>query len=274
MEDALLSPEGLSILTGAGLIAAKDANSKQGMFIHTTDTIEVLKDNTIVLPKDFACWTGEATGTVRDGETVAEYQHPSADIFVMVMDDSGNIAAEPCIPAKVEYEVVTDELTGKSHPQTTLTCYGHEGKIPVHTVVFVDYYVRRISKATQVEITADQFGGSYYIEADTLFRREGDNYDMPATFVIPNGKVQSNFTFAMAATGDPSTFTFTVDAMPDYSKFDRTHKILAGILIVEDEDEDDEGVREVCKPGEVTDETGPSKEDDLETASLFSSTRI
>lgn len=247
MEDALLSPEGLSILTGAGLIAAADANSGQGMFVHATDTIEVLKDNTIVLPKDFACWTGNATGTVRENEDIGDYQHPSADIFIMVMDDSGNIVAEPCIPAKVEYEMVPDKANPeKLHPQTTITCYGHEGNIPVHTVVFVDYYVRRISKATQIEITADKFGGAYYIEADTLFRREGDNYDMPATFVIPNGKVQSNFTFAMAATGDPSTFTFTVDAMPDYTKFDRTHKILAGILIVEDEDEDDEGVREPC----------------------------
>lgn len=254
MEDALLSPEGLSILTGAGLIAAKDANNGRGMFVHTTDTIDVQKDNTIVLKNDFACWTKIADGNVRDGEDISEYQNPAADIFVMVMDDSGNIVSEPCIPAKVEYALVTDPVTGKTHPQTTLTCYGHDGVIPKDTIVFVDYYVRRIAKATQVEITADKFGGSYYIEADTLFRREGDNYDMPATFVIPNGKVQSNFTFAMAATGDPSTFTFTIDAMPDYTKFDRTHKILAGILIIEDEDEDDVGEREVCFPtvvGEV-----------------------
>lgn len=252
MEDALLSPEGLSILTGAGLIAAKDANSGHGMFVHTTDTIEVMTPNTIVLPKDFACWTGAAKGNVRDGETVADYQHDSADIFVMVMDTSGNIVTEPCIPASVEYSVVMDPVTGKSHPQTTIVCYGHDGSIPKGAVVFVDYYVRRITKATQVEITADKFGGSYYIEADTLFRREGDNYDMPATFVIPNGKVQSNFTFAMASSGDPSTFTFTVDAMPDYTKFDRTHKILAGILIVEDEDEDDEGSRGPCSVGNTT----------------------
>lgn len=260
MEDALLSPEGLSILTGAGLIDAKDANNGRGMFVHTTDTIDVKDDYTIVLPKDFACWTPDkdgntrATGDVRQSENIDDYQNPNADIFVMVMDDSGNIIAEPCIPTEVKYEVVTDPNTGKSHPQTTLTCYGH-ADYPVlkDHVVFVDYYVRRTAKATQIEITADQFGGSYYIEADTLFRREGDNYDMPATFVIPNGKVQSNFTFAMAATGDPSTFTFTVDAMPDFTKFDRTHKILAGILIIEDEDEDDEGFRAECvKPFKQT----------------------
>ena len=30
-------------------------------------------------------------------------------------------------------------------------------------------------------------------------------------------KIQSNFTFSMASTGDPSTFTFTMDAMPGYT---------------------------------------------------------
>ena len=56
---------------------------------------------------------------------------------------------------------------------------------------------------------------------------------MPATFVIPNGKVQSNFTFTMASSGDPSTFTFTVDAFPDYTRFDKTKKVLASIQVID-----------------------------------------
>jgi len=52
---------------------------------------------------------------------------------------------------------------------------------------------------------------------------------MPAEFIIPNGKVQSNFTFTMASSGDPSTFTFTVDAMPDYTRFNKSKKVLAAI---------------------------------------------
>ena len=38
----------------------------------------------------------------------------------------------------------------------------------------------------------------------------------------------------MAATGDPSTFTFTMDAFPDYTKFDQTKKVLFALQIVED----------------------------------------
>ena len=100
-------------------------------------------------------------------------------------------------------------------------------------VVLVDYYVTKTSKTQQIDITADKFGGSFYIEGDTLFRTQ-QGIDMPAEFIIPNGKIQSNFTFSMAATGDPSTFTFTVDAMPDYTRFDKEKKVLAAIQLIQD----------------------------------------
>lgn len=257
MEDALISKEGLAILTGAGLIDAKDANSKKGMFVHQYENYEVMKDNEIVIPEDYACWnkTAELKTVASDDKNYVateidpeDYANNAADIFVMVLDDRGNITVEPCIPAKVEY--AKDKETGK--PVSILTCYGHDGLIPKGSVVLVDYYVKRMSGATQIEITADKFGGAYYIEADTLFRREGDNVDMPANFIIPNGKVQSNFNFAMAATGDPSTFTFTVDALPDYTKFDRTHKVLVAIQMIEEEDSEEEAVRGVCFPRAAT----------------------
>jgi hypothetical protein len=55
---------------------------------------------------------------------------------------------------------------------------------------------------------------------------------MPAEFIIPNCKIQSNFTFTMASSGDPSTFTFTMDAFPDYTRFDHSKKVLAAIQII------------------------------------------
>ena len=57
---------------------------------------------------------------------------------------------------------------------------------------------------------------------------------MPAEITIPNVKIQSNFTFSMASTGDPSTFTFTMDAFPGYTVFDPTKKVLCVIQVVED----------------------------------------
>lgn len=225
MEDALLSPESFSILSGAGLL---DASVNAPIYVHQTSQVEVDADNTIVLP-DKACWNGL--------ENTDDMYHRSADIFVMVLGDDGQVNAEPCIPVNVEY-------TGDG---TTLTCYSHAGVLPAGSIVLVDYYVKRTGGAQMIEITADKFGGNYYLEASTLFRRESDGVDMPAEFIIPNCKVQSNFTFSMAANGDPSTFTFTMDAFPDYTKFDQTHKVLAAIQVITDESGETEGTREPCQ---------------------------
>ena len=104
-------------------------------------------------------------------------------------------------------------------------------------VVLVDYYVERKGGAQQIEITPDKFGGNYYLEASTLFRNTA-GVDMPAEFIIPNCKIQSNFNFTMASSGDPSTFTFTMDAFPDYTRFDGTKKVLAAIQIITSDDDD------------------------------------
>ena len=99
--------------------------------------------------------------------------------------------------------------------------------------VLVDYYTAHESDAQQIEITADKFGGNYYLEAATLFRDQ-NGVDMPAEFIIPNCKIQSNFTFTMASSGDPSSFTFTMDAFPDYTRFDKSKKVLAAIQIIKE----------------------------------------
>lgn len=98
--------------------------------------------------------------------------------------------------------------------------------------VVVDYYTERTGTGTrQLEITSDKFGGNFYLEASTLFRNQ-DGLDMPAEFVIPNCKIQSNFTFTMASSGDPSSFTFTIDAFPDYTRFDHSKKVQAVLQII------------------------------------------
>lgn len=230
MEDALLSAESFAILSGAGLIAATDSKP---IYVHTTDQVQATGDNTFTV-KGLACWNGGRSGKVDFKND--PYYHGEADIFCMKLDDNGEIASEPCVPASIAHN---DDGT------TTIVCQANHG-VAKDDIVFVDYYVQRKGKAQVIEITADKFGGNYYLEASTLFRRESDGVDMPAEFVIPNCKVQSNFTFTMASSGDPSTFTFTIDAFPDYTKFDKTHKVLAAIQVIEDEDEDSEEWRDNC----------------------------
>lgn len=226
MEDALISPESFSILSGAGLIAATE---DAPIYVHMTSQVQLKEANKIELPET-PCWN-------KRGEVADEYYKSGADIFVMTMTN-GQIDSEPCIPVKVEGNI--------------LTCYSHAGTIDPEEVVLVDYYVKRTGGAQVIEITADKFGGNYYLEAQTLFRDEQSGVDMPAEFIIPNCKVQSNFTFTMAASGDPSTFTFTMDAFPDYTKFDLTHKVLAAIQVITEAVDDADDQREACQLFEAT----------------------
>ena len=102
--------------------------------------------------------------------------------------------------------------------------------------VRIDCYTVHTTGAQEIQIDAENFAGFYYIEADTLFRDEVTGQDLPAQFIIPRGKIQSNFTFTMANSGDPSTFTFTIDAFPAYTKFNKTKKVMAALQIVDPTD--------------------------------------
>lgn len=235
MEDALISMESLSILSASNLLSATD---EEPVYVHTTAQVEAGAGGIIEI-SDYACWNGVATGTPGD-KTEADYQNANADIFCMKLDDYGKVAAEPCIPSKVEYT-----STG-----TKITCHadGAEGSeaLAEGQVVLVDYYIKKTTNAQMIEITPEIQGRNFYIEASTLFRDEDTGNDMPAEFIIPNGKVQSNFTFSMASTGDPSTFSFVVDAFPAYTKFKKDKKVLAAIQVITDAVADDQGSRAAC----------------------------
>ena len=204
MEDALISPLGFSILSGAGIV---EATGGKAINVHMTSQVEgtiasqsVTVDLTNAIPQN---------GTLLNEED---------NIYGFILDNSGNISERlTCESASGSSATFNDITTG-------------DGKV----IILVDYYVAMTSGVQQLEVTPDKFAGSYYLEASTLFRRQEDGVDMPAQFVIPNVKIQSAFNFSMASTGDPSTFSFTMDAFPDYTKFDKTKKVLFALQIVED----------------------------------------
>lgn len=204
MEDALLSPLGFSILSGAGLVDA--AKVSGGMKVHTTLTtvVNVTDGNGITVDLE------ELTG-----KTIANEK-----AYAFVMKD-GQIA-ERLEPATPSSGSVT--FTRKS---------GTTGSLTGSQTLMIDFYVTVSTGAVEMTIEPDKFGGFYYLEASTLFRRQDNGQDMAAAFVIPKVKIQSNFTFSMASSGDPSTFTFTMDAFPDYTKFDQTKQVLFALQIIE-----------------------------------------
>lgn len=198
VEDALLSPIGFSVLSGAGLFKS----DKKKVHVHTTASAYVSASGEIDL-----------TDTLGESEEIDD----TAPVFVMIAEDDGSITGDL---------VEGTTISGKKITGATSAA---------NKTVFVDFYVvKDASKVSELQIDAENFAGYYYVEASTLFRRESDGIDMPAEITIPNVKIQSNFTFSMASTGDPSTFTFTMDAFPGYTVFDPTKKVLCVIQIVED----------------------------------------
>ena len=238
MEDALISPAGFMILSGAGLVEAAE---DKPIMVHTTEqtnSVEV-NGNTVKVTLSEEPYFDDKTGS-------ENY------IYVMLLDDRGEISTEPYIPAEVDGKVITLKDDDDIAADESKKFAGFKSG----SVVLVDYYVKRTGGVSEITITPDKFGGYYYLEASTLFRNT-DGVDMPAEFVIPNCKIQSNFTFTMASSGDPSTFTFTIDAFPDYTRFDPTKKVLAAIQIVTGgEGSDSELVRERTKTERIADKNG------------------
>lgn len=196
MEDALISPMSIAVLTGAGLIDSDQEGEK--VVLHGTETV-----------------------TAKEGSVTLT--HAPADdtpIWVTKVDEHSNFIGQAISGTATEKAVtVSGAKAGDMY--------------------YVDYYYDAAAidgHALQIDIAPDKFGGNYYLEAETLFRDE-DGIDRPAEFVIPNCKVQSNFTFSMASSGDPSTFTFTIDAFPaPLAHGDQTKKVLCSIQIADDSD--------------------------------------
>ena len=258
MEDALISPEGFMILSGAGLI---DASEDKPVYQHVTETIDAgrIEDDTE---------NNKMAIHVEENPYVPNFKGENF-AYVMLMKN-GEIISEPFIPVHYGKDFVMTELGKDAEALSVLSAdtpviadpdggywmlvestLGHnnnaiteeEDDLDTHNryslsfdgydfdAVMVDYYTARMSDAQQIEIAADKFGGNYYLEASTLFRDQ-NGVDMPAEFIIPNCNIQSNFTFTMASSGDPSSFTFTLDAFPDYTRFDKSKKVLAAIQVI------------------------------------------
>ena len=242
MEDALISPAGFMILSGAGLI---EGSADKKINVHVAEQSDEVYKN------------GETEVYVIVDQALST--DSNATIYVMVMEN-GEIKTEPFVgqiattaptldgeenadvntklaaaaSAKKLVKIASGTINGKEYTATDISEFVNGG------VVMIDYYTEKGTGAQQIDITPDKFGGNYYLEASTLFR-DTNGVDMPAEFIIPNCKIQSNFTFTMASSGDPSTFTFTMDAFPDYTLFDKTKKVLAAIQII-NEGQEDSGV--------------------------------
>ena len=216
VEDALISPMGLAVLSGADLIKA-DTNNK----VHVHVTRDVVVDDKGVAKITLADLQ-EETGKTGTGT----FEITADPVYAILLDGSG---------AGIQYldnavSEVAQTVAEDSDASFTI------GPDFVGKVVKLDFYVKMQSGVTNVEIKPSDFGGFFYVEAQTLFRREDTGMDMAAEIILPKVKVQSGFTFSMGASGDPSTFTFTMDAFPGYTMSDKTKKVMCVIQVIGEDD--------------------------------------
>lgn len=211
VEDALLSPISFAMLSGAGVLKGASNSTKIVHFHQTTKA--VIDANSRI----------DLSAALLDGETICS----TAPIYVMEMDAYGDLTGA----------IQTGWVVGPTAVQDGPAAgrYLKKDSGPTSGNVMVDYYVKKSDKTvTELQIDAGHFGGYFYVEADTLFRRQVDGKDLPANLTFPNVKIQSNFTFSMAASGDPSTFSFTMDAFPGYTYFNKTKQVICAIQIADD----------------------------------------
>ena len=239
VEDALLSPISLAMLSGADLFQGSDDVDK--VHFHTTSTATLVVDNAHAATIDLSGVLGKAEDICATND---------APIYVIITEGDGSLRGEMvegtvAVTAKsgaTVHQIITIEdakLTGlqdwaKSSASVPIDANGfiEEGQY----TVFVDYYLDKNATAVdELQIAADNFAGNYYVEAETLFRRKSDGVDMPANLTFPNVKIQSNLTFQLSGTGDPSTFTFTMDALPGYTYFDKSREVMCVIQVIEDQ---------------------------------------
>lgn len=229
--DALMSPMGLAVLTGAGLINADKDNT---VHVHVTIDANV---NAGVATIDYDTLADEIG--IRDGSDILICADENTKVYGTLIDGSGSgydwydtvVIKTPTKESKGDVVKITNTaplVLNINKIESTETKVDES----INGTVKFDFYVALQSGATEITIEPGDFGGYFYVEADTLYRREDTGEDMAATLTFPRVKVQSAFTFTMAASGDPSTFDFTMDAFPGYTQFDRTKKVCVTMAIV------------------------------------------
>ena len=266
VEDALLSPISLAMLSGADLF--QGSTGVESVHFHTTSTATLEVTGTGDQKKGWI----DLKNVLGAKETLC----PTNDspIYIIVTEGDGSLTGKMIEGTKVEVGNITiDAETGaktftagknsdgvaQAIQITKPTVAGlqdwykatdegaADAKIGAGQIaVFVDYYLdKKATAVDELQIAADNFAGNYYVEADTLFRRKSDGVDMPANLTFPNVKIQSNLTFQLSGTGDPSTFTFTMDALPGYTYFDKSREVLCVIQVIEDQTNADKVINPV-----------------------------
>jgi len=98
----------------------------------------------------------------------------------------------------------------------------------------VYYYIVRVAHATQLTVTPDSVGGSFYMTGKTRTMDLKSKAYTETYVIIPSLQITTDLSLAFSASGDPTPFTFNCNINPDYTLFNKSEKVLYEIINVED----------------------------------------
>lgn len=232
VEDALISPMGLAVLSGAGLIAPSQSAP---MHVHVTLAKTLNASGIVEITVDDI---KEETG-LNAATKFMVCTSTAVPVYATKLDGSGagidyynNVLWYSDSTATTAVSATEYEIDGTAKLYVQVKDNQSTPAVVNGATVMLDFYVIMTQAVQEITIEPSDFGGYFYVEAQTLFRREDSGQDMAAEIIFPRVKVQSGFTFAMASSGDPSTFTFTMDAFPGYTQFDKTKKVMCVIQVI------------------------------------------
>ena len=251
VEDALMSPMGLAVLTSAGLVNHSNDNIAQVHVTFEKVIPEVKTGQTEPQIEITLSDLQEETGLVTAKSfTLCE----KLGCYGVITGGSGK--ETDFVTLKVNSAVVTGDTAGT----TGIIIADPDGDTPslagddyVGKTIIVDCYIEMTNSIQTITIGPEDFGGYFYVEAQTLFRDEATGKDLAANVIFPKVKIQSGFTFTMAASGDPSTFNFVMDAFPGYAVDRCDKKTMCDIQIISFDGGTDDECAQCDLEGEVTD---------------------
>ena len=224
MQDAVISPVTLSILAGAGLYDTTGEKGKGNA-----------KDISVHCSGRFAYDSVTKSIVVKtEGAKQIDETQP---IYFAEVDDEGNLKALTLGNPTAETGNIT--ITEVSQIGSKITFKENIIQGANTKYIFVDCYVKYAAAEGntggmfEIDITPEIQSANFYIEGTTLWR-DLNGKDHPAEIIIPNGRVQSNFTISMASTGDPAVYDFVIDAFPGYIVGDVSHKVLSAIQVYDE----------------------------------------
>ena len=87
------------------------------------------------------------------------------------------------------------------------------GDFSDHSLVVVYYKIATDNSAKKITVSSDKFAGSFRLVLDCLVRDTFTQKDYAAQIEIHAAKMEDNWSFSMAAEGDPSAFTMPISVL-------------------------------------------------------------